>query len=84
MLVGGIAGGGKSVHDSYIYYRHRSYSECASQTTMYGLFGIVFGAGVGVWVHTLAPILIPVSCVALPIAGGTVIVKYFDKNIKSQ
>ena len=80
MVVGGTLCGGKSVYDSYKIYRHHSYSNCVTQTVLAGVFGISIGMAGGVGIYFMKPIVIPILCVTVPIATGTFIIQYLEKN----
>jgi len=76
----GIVGGGYSMYNGYCENRHRSYSECSALTTAYFFMGVAVGAWGGIVSWFISPVLIPTICVGIPIAGGTMMVQYFDKN----
>ena len=79
----GIVGGGYGMYDAYVSNRHRSYSECSALTTAYFFMGVVLGAWGGIVTWFISPVLVPTICVGIPIAGCTMMVKYFDKNATS-
>ena len=79
---GAIMGSGYGIYNGYLSHRQASYPECAFQTTLYGVVCTGYGACVGALFGWLAPVLITICCVCVPVAGGAVIVKYFDKNAK--
>lgn len=76
----GIVGGGYGMYTGYCENRHRSYSECSALTTAYFFMGAVFGAWGGIVSWFISPVLVPALCIGAPVAGGAVMVKYFDKN----
>jgi hypothetical protein len=76
LCVGGTIGASYGSYRGYMLNRHKSYNNCAIETTIY----CFIGTGVGVWAVFMSPILIPILCVCVPVAGGAMIAKYFDKN----
>jgi predicted aminopeptidase len=76
LCVGGTIGASYGSYRGYILNRHKSYNNCAIETTL----SCFIGTGVGVWAVFVSPILIPMLCVCVPVAGGAMIAKYFDKN----
>ena len=81
--IGGVINSGKSVYDSYKLHRNQSYSDCVIQTTIGGVGGFGLGMLFGGWAYFVTPVILPIFCLAVPIAGGTAIAKYFDKEVKT-
>jgi hypothetical protein len=80
---GGIIGAGAGIYHGYTSYRHQSYAVCAIQTTLNGFIGAGLGLCGGALFGLTGPIVIPILCMGIPVAGGAVVVKYFDKSAKS-
>ena len=87
MLSGGCGatvGAGYGIYTGYLCSRYDSYYNCAIQTTCSSVFGAFGGAYAGIFLGWMSPILAPVCCVCVPVAGGAMIVKYFDKDAKKR
>lgn len=69
-------------YNGYMLNRHKTYGECALETTSSGFIGAGFGLVAGWWLGLMAPITLPICCICIPISAGSVLIKYFDKNAK--
>lgn len=78
--VGGVIGGSYGSYHGYMLHRDKSYYDCVVQTTL----ECFIGTSVGVWAGCLsvcvAPVVVPILCMCVPVAGGAILVKYFDKH----
>ena len=80
---GGLVGTSAGIYTGYISNRHKSYHDCATQTVSSALFCGAGGVLAGFWLGLISPIVIPVACIIIPIASGTVIVKYIEENVNT-
>ena len=81
--IGGTIGAGYGSYNGYMLHRHKSYTNCAIETTIYCFIGGAVGIGSAVTLCYISPIVTPIVCLGMPVAGGAVMVKYFDENAKS-
>ena len=83
----GMIGGGFGIHKGYRLHKHDSYEECARQTTLYCFKGAALGVIMGGFACLISPLMIPliipVFCISIPVAGGSVIVKYYEESTKT-
>jgi hypothetical protein len=80
---GGTIGAGYGSYNGYLLNRHKSYTNCAIETTLSCFIGAAVGIGGGVTLCYISPIVFPLICLGMPVAGGAVMVKYFDENFKN-
>ena len=80
---GGTIGAGYGSYNGYLLNRHKSYTNCAIETTLSCFIGAAVGIGGGVTLCYISPIVFPLICLGMPVAGGAVMVKYFDENSKN-
>lgn len=84
---GGLIGGVIGIQKGYRLHKQDSYEECAKQTTLYCFKGATVGVAVGGVMYLTAPFLFlvipPLLCVAVPVAGGSVVAKYIEESTKT-
>lgn len=80
---GGMIGASFGCYRGYLLHRHNSYTNCAFHTTFYGFSVGIGGMLGGLCLLAISPVIVPIVCISIPIAGGAVMVKYFDSDAKS-